>query len=122
MNSSSATRRAPPDSLPDGQAKLLKAGSDIVLQLHYTANGKPGTDQTTIGVKYSRVPVKERVYTIAAQNNKFVIPPGDPNYEVHSSFEFGEETHVTMLMPHMHLRGKDFLFRATYPPERARCC
>ena len=39
---------------------LVKAGSDIVLQLHYTANGKPGTDQTTVGVKYSRVPVKEK--------------------------------------------------------------
>ena len=105
----------PPDSLPDGQAKLLQAGSDIVLQLHYTANGKAGSDQTTIGVKYSKVPVKERVYTIAAQNNKFVIPPGDPNYEVRSSFEFGAETRVTALIPHMHLRGKDFLFKATYP-------
>lgn len=105
----------PPDALPDGQAKLIKAGSDIILQLHYTANGKPGTDQTTVGVVYSKVPVKERVYTIAAQNNKFVIPPGDPNYEVKSSFEFGEEARVTMLMPHMHLRGKDFLFKATYP-------
>ena len=44
-----------------------------------------------------------------------MIPPGDPNYEVKSSFEFGDETHVTMLMPHMHLRGKDFLFTARYP-------
>jgi hypothetical protein len=105
----------PADKLPDGQAKLIKAGSDIILQLHYTANGKPGTDQTTVGVVYSKVPVKERVYTIAAQNNKFVIPPGDANYEVKSSFEFGEEARVTMLTPHMHLRGKDFLFKATYP-------
>ena len=32
-----------------------------------------------------------------------------------SSFEFGADTHVSRLMPHMHLRGKDFLFRAVYP-------
>ena len=101
--------------LPDGQAKMIKAGSDIILQLHYTANGKPGTDQSSVGLLYATTPVKQRVYTIAAQNNRFVIPPGDPNYEVKSSFEFGEETHVTALIPHMHLRGKDFLFKATYP-------
>ena len=36
----------PPDILPAGRAKFIKAGSDIVLQMHYTANGKPGVDQT----------------------------------------------------------------------------
>jgi len=105
----------PASVLPEGQAKLIKAGSDIILQLHYTANGKAGSDQSSIGLVYATSPVKQRVYTIAAQNNKFVIPPGDPNYEVKSSFEFGEETHVTSLLPHMHLRGKDFLFKAIYP-------
>jgi hypothetical protein len=105
----------PAITLPEGQAKLIRAGSDIILQLHYTANGKPGTDQSTVGLVYAAGPVKERVFTIAAQNNKFVIPPGDPNYEVKSSFEFGAETKVTALLPHMHLRGKDFLFKATYP-------
>jgi hypothetical protein len=105
----------PVQSMPDGRGKLLKAGSDIILQLHYTANGKPGTDQSSVGLVYSKVPVKERVYTISASNNKFVIPPGDGNYEVKSTFEFGADTHVTMLTPHMHLRGKDFVFTAVYP-------
>jgi hypothetical protein len=105
----------PPGILPAGRGKLLKAGSDVILQMHYTANGKAATDQTTIGMIWATAPVKERVYTIAATTRKFAIPPGDPNYEVDSSFEFGAETHVFGLMPHMHLRGKDFLFRAAYP-------
>jgi hypothetical protein len=105
----------PPDTLPAGQGKLIKAGSDIILQMHYTANGKSGTDQTTVGMIWSKETPKQRVYTIAATTNKFVIPPGDPNYEVDSAFEFGADTQVTRLMPHMHLRGKDFLFRAVYP-------
>jgi hypothetical protein len=105
----------PPDILPEGQGKLVKAGSDIILQMHYTANGKAGEDQTTIGMIFAKEPVKQKIYTIAATTNKFVIPPGDPNYEVDSSFEFGADTHVSRLMPHMHLRGKDFLFRAVYP-------
>ena len=105
----------PPTALPDGQAKLIKAGSDIILQMHYTANGKPGTDQSSIGLIYAKAPVTERVFTIAASTNKFAIPPGDPNYEVRSQFEFAADTKVSRLMPHMHLRGKDFLFRAQYP-------
>ncbi len=105
----------PPSIMPDGRGKLLKAGSDIILQMHYTANGKPGEDQTTVGMIWSKVPVKQRVYTIAATTKKFAIPPGDANYEVDSSFEFGADTHISGLMPHMHLRGKDFLFRAVYP-------
>ena len=105
----------PPDILPDGQGKLVKAGSDIILQMHYTANGKAGDDQTTIGMIFAKERPKERVYTIAATTSKFAIPPGDPNYEVDSSFEFGADTHVSRLMPHMHLRGKDFTFQAVYP-------
>ena len=102
-------------AMPEGRGKLLRAGSDIILQMHYTANGKPGTDQSSVGLVWSKTPVKERVYTISASNTRFVIPPGDPNYDVKSTFEFGAETKVTLLIPHMHLRGKDFLFTAVYP-------
>jgi hypothetical protein len=43
----------PGQALPPGdfprRAALLKAGSDIVLQLHYTPNGKATTDRTKVG-------------------------------------------------------------------------
>jgi len=32
-----------------GQARLIKAGSDILFQIHYTSTGKPEEDQTRIG-------------------------------------------------------------------------
>jgi hypothetical protein len=53
-------------------------------------------------------------------NSRFAIPPGHPNYTVESSHTFGEDSHIQSLMPHMHLRGKDFLFRVTYPDGRSR--
>ena len=59
--------------------------------------------------------VKERVLTVAAANGRFAIPPGDGNYKVESSFEFGADTRIVGYMPHMHLRGKDFQYRAVYP-------
>ena len=106
----------PPTILPPGRAKLIKAGSDIIFQMHYTTNGHAGTDQTKIGLAF--VPaetVKERVLTLAAVNEDFAIPPGAPNYQAESDFEFGTDTRMVALLPHMHLRGKDFEYKVTYP-------
>ena len=38
-----------------------------------------------------------------------------PNYEVKSSYTFNEAAHLYSFMPHMHLRGKDFEYRAVFP-------
>src|SRR5262249_16476645 len=48
-------------------------------------------------------------------NTGFKIPAGAANHEVKSSYTFNEDTHITSFMPHMHLRGKDFVFKATFP-------
>jgi hypothetical protein len=101
--------------LQPGQAKLIKAGSDIVFQLHYTANGKAGTDRSKLGLVFATEPPKERVFTLAAANGKFKIPPGDANYQVDSEFEMGTQVLLTSMQPHMHLRGKDFEYRVVYP-------
>src|SRR5215470_3539500 len=68
-----------PVELNPDEAKLIKAGSDIVLQLHYTANGTPGTDKTRIGLIYSKQPPKLRSIQLAASNAGFKIPPNDGN-------------------------------------------
>jgi hypothetical protein len=106
---------APPQSLRPGQAKLVKAGSDLVLQMHYTANGKAGVDKSRIGLVFAKEHPTQRILTLAAANNKFAIPPGDPNYEVDSKIQLQQETTLTNLLPHMHFRGKDFEYRAVYP-------
>lgn len=105
----------PPAILADGRAKLIPAGSDIIFEMHYTTNGKAGTDQTKIGLSFPKSEVKERVMTIEAANYDFEIPAGAGNYRVDSDFEFGTDARIVSLMPHMHLRGKDFNFEAAYP-------
>ena len=98
-----------------GTGKLIPAGADIVLQLHYTANGKSATDQTKIGLVFCKEPPAKRLLTVNATNARFEIPPGDPNYEVKSAMTLHNDTELVWLMPHMHLRGKDFEYRAVYP-------
>lgn len=104
-----------PEMLKPGQAKLVKAGSDIVFQLHYTTDGKPGSDRSRVGVVFAKTKPTERVVSMAASNPRFAIPPGDPDYRVDAKFVFQDDATLIMMLPHMHLRGKDFEYRLTYP-------
>lgn len=104
-----------PVEAPAGSAKLLKAGSDIVLQLHYTSNGKPAEDLSKIGLVFAKTPPKYRQLTMNATNNRFAIPPNASAHEVKSSITLQEEVGLIWMMPHMHLRGKDFVYTAVYP-------
>ena len=69
-----------PETFLEGQAKLIRAGSDLVFQVHYTTNGKPAQDRDRIGLVFSKEPPKQRVLMLAAANVRFSIPPGDPAY------------------------------------------
>jgi Cytochrome c len=109
-----------PMILPDGIGKLVKAGSWLVLQMHYTPNGKATTDRTSIGLRFSRTPVRQAISGGAALNRWFEIPAGNENYEVQSSYVFKADAHIVNLMPHMHLRGKDFEYRLVYPDGTAK--
>jgi hypothetical protein len=104
-----------PAVLKPGQARMLKAGSDIVLQMHYTANGKPGTDRSRVGLIFAKEPPSQRVLTLAAANAKFVIPPGDANYRVDAKLTLQHDANLVSLLPHMHFRGKSFEYRLIYP-------
>jgi hypothetical protein len=110
-----------PGNLPDrwkpGQAKFVRAGSDIVLQLHYTPNGKSvAADLSRVGIIFAKEQPKERVMTMAASNSKFAIPPGDGNYRVDSRpSRLPNEATLMSFFPHMHLRGKAFEYRLKTP-------
>jgi hypothetical protein len=105
----------PAVQLVPGQGRLVKAGSDIVFQLHYTANGKPAQDRSKVGVVFCKAPPAQRVMTLAAGNSRFTIPPGDANYKVESQLELAHDVTLRGLAPHMHLRGKDFEYRLIFP-------
>lgn len=102
-----------------GQAKLLKAGSQLIFQMHYTPNGTQATDRSMVGLIFAKKPVEKIITTKAAFDIRFAIPPGDSNHEVKAVYEFEQDSHIISLMPHMHLRGKDITYRAIYPDGRS---
>src|SRR5262249_1785338 len=104
-----------PDVWKSNQAKLIKAGSDLVLQIHYTATGKDSEDQTKIGLVLATEPPAERILSLPVSNARFAIPPGDPNFELVARTPALNAAKVVSLFPHMHLRGKDFEYRMVLP-------
>lgn len=91
-----------------GVAKKIPAGSDLVLQMHYTANGKAASDRTSVGVIFAKQPPRKAVLTLQMGNDRFAIPPGDPNYRVAVSGTLPNDALLIAMLPHMHLRGKAF--------------
>jgi peroxiredoxin/mono/diheme cytochrome c family protein len=101
--------------LRPGMAKLVPRGSKLIFQMHYTPDGKPRKDRSRVGLIFAKEPPARQVFTVPVFNFFFRIPPGADNYEVKSNYTFPRDGYVVGFMPHMHIRGKDFLYRARYP-------
>jgi mono/diheme cytochrome c family protein len=97
-----------PDNWPEGMAKLIPAGSDLVFQMHYTTNGHAGSDQTSVGLIFAKHTPAQRVLTLQLTNDHFVIPPGAPDYRVEARGTLPNDATLLSFFPHMHLRGKRF--------------
>ncbi len=106
---------APPETLPPGYARLFKAGSDLVLEIHYTTNGKPADDRSRVGLVFAKQPPTKRVLTLNARNLDLAIPPGASNHAVDGATTLHADAELTLLYPHMHVRGKAMEMRAVYP-------
>lgn len=109
-----------PDQWPEDYAKLIPAGSDIVLQMHYTAHGAPMQDQTSVGLVFSKTPPKERVLTLQLTNDHFLIPPGDPDHRVEVHGTLPNDALLLSFFPHMHLRGKSFEYNIIEKGQKPR--
>ena len=96
-------------------AKLIPAGSDIRVQIHYTPSGKESVDRPEIGVTIAREP-PQRIYVTSGMSapgdrKVFAIPPNNPNWlspPAEATFETDAE--IVWMMPHMHVRGKDMTY------------
>jgi len=98
-----------------GQARLIKAGSDLVFQMHYTASGKKAIDRSKVGIVFAKEPPKERVVNTFIANTNLHIPPGSPEHRVDARVTVHHDVMLQSLFPHMHLRGKAFEYVAKYP-------
>jgi mono/diheme cytochrome c family protein len=118
-NIGGTTPNKPGVTFGDGIARLLRANSEIVLQMHYTTNGTEADDKTSIALIFAKEPPTKMVRGNMAVNLRFQIPPGASSHEVRAAQRFTEDTILTSMTPHMHSRGKDMTYVAHYPDGRS---
>ena len=117
-NIGGVTPNKPGMVFPEGVARLLRGKHDIVLQIHYTTNGKEALDRTEVGLIFAKqAPVKAAAGGLVI-NPRFVIPANDGNFEVRGQNLLMADTVLTAMTPHMHVRGKDMTYIAHYPDGR----
>jgi hypothetical protein len=112
--------RPPADFRPYNAAKLIPAGTDIAVNVHYTPNGAAVTDHVRIGFTLAKEPPKRRYIAMStaapSDPSQFAIPPNNPNWEAPPAVvTFDHDVELVGLMPHMHVRGKAARFDLEHP-------
>lgn len=107
-----------PTVYPEGQGKLLPAGSTILFQVHYTAVGREAWDRTRVGMRFWDAPPAHEVRTRGVFNRKIRIPAGAEAHREEATFTLRRDARLLGFLPHMHLRGSRFTYVAEYPDGR----
>jgi hypothetical protein len=106
---------ATPYRLPEGLGKPLHKGSDLVLQIHYHPSGKPETDQSMVGIHFTKKPAEKTVIGIPLVNFFLSISPGEKRYKAQANFTLPVDVEARGISPHMHLIGKEMKVDAILP-------
>lgn len=110
---------AMPHPLPEGIAKYVQKGSVLVLQVHYHPSGKPETDQSTVGLYFSKKPTQRVVTGVAIIQPDLKLPAGEKQASVRAiSQRLPTDVHLLGVSPHMHNLGKQIRVVAVDPSGR----
>ncbi|HWB00150.1 MAG TPA: hypothetical protein VG713_16770, partial [Pirellulales bacterium] len=104
---------------PPGMAKRIPAGWRLRFVVHYVAIGSEQTDRSSLGLKFIDPELVEReVATRVLIDPELRIAPGAANHRIEHAAVLERDTLLLAMFPHMHLRGKSFLYQAAYADGR----
>ncbi|MFN0087403.1 MAG: hypothetical protein ACKVX9_18585 [Blastocatellia bacterium] len=104
--------------LPEGTGVRIPKGMRFGIQIHYGPNEQATSDQTSIGLYFADGVVRKNLRVLFGDRKDLQIPPGDPHYSLTSTSTFNTDALIRFFHVHMHLRGKSYAFRFTYPDGR----
>lgn len=101
-----------------GVALFIPAGSLLGLQTHFVTTGSPERARLSVGLRFPRATVQQRMQHFQIATTRIEIPPHAPAHPVRAQRRFERDAIGIGMVPHMHLRGRDMTFTAQYPDER----
>ena len=109
-----------PRSYPADSGKSLRAGSDLILFVHYHPDGKPEADRSQVALYLSKTPLAHEVAGVPMGTTRIDIPAGDPHHEVAFSATMPVDAHAHAVLPHAHYLLREMKLRAVLPDGTVR--
>ncbi len=100
---------------PEGVAKVLKKGADLVLQIHFHPTDKPGQEQSEVGIYLSQQPQKKVPTDLTLGTYDIDIPAGERNFKVTNFSYVPGDVEALSIIPHAHLLAREIKASATLP-------
>ena len=100
---------------PKGTALLLRAGTVLTFNVHYTAHGHEMKDRTRVGFRFAKQVPEEQIFASNFANGSFTIPAGAKDVAVPAEIGVREPVRIWGLMPHTHLRGTRWQYTLEKP-------
>jgi thiol-disulfide isomerase/thioredoxin len=104
-----------PAIMNNGVAMLIPKGAVLTVQIHYVTNGTAQKSRMRVGLRYAKETIHKRARHKVIRDGDFSIPPGAPAQVVTGTKTLECDATGVALFVHMHLRGKNSVFTATYP-------
>ena len=104
-----------PQRLPDGIARRVRKGSDLVLQTHFHPSGKIETERSTVGIYFAKKTPDKLLVSIPRAIRKLEIPAGEKDYRINHEGTLPLEVELIGITPHAHLLCKEIKVDATLP-------
>lgn len=102
---------------PEGMAKRIPAGSELIFQLHYTPIGTDQEDMSSIAMVFADPKsITHEVKTTSALQRRLSIPPNEKAHRVDAqTAQSAMDFQLLSMNPHMHLRGSAYRYEAVFP-------
>jgi mono/diheme cytochrome c family protein len=97
---------------PEGTAKLIPAGWDVVLSIHYQAIGTEQRDRTSLALQIADArSIRKPIATRAMMKHEISLPPNEVT-TLTNTWVLEDDYTLHSLVPHMHLRGRSMRIEA----------
>ena len=111
-------------TFPVGSAKRIRAGSDLILNIHYSASPKSEQDQSEVWLYFAKKQVKDVVQTLTLTENDVTNQPFELPANTKPTFymNYGpirDTIRLLSVLPHMHWMGQSFRAFAITPAGEA---
>lgn len=104
--------------LAEGTAVRIPKGMRLGIQIHYAPSDQERVDQTSVGIYFANETVKKNLRVLFGDRRDVEIPAGDANYSLTARKTFDTDGVIRFFHVHMHLRGRSYVMRLTYPDGR----